>query len=95
MSAPLSGHDLRTDTSSTTARIGYFDGTAAVGNRHKVAWREDSAGNRTSYTYSSTIGLLFSETNALTKAVRCPWPARERLLSPVRVARVADRVWQS
>jgi hypothetical protein len=82
VSAPLSGHDLRTDTSSTTARIGYFDGTAAVGNR-------------TSYTYSSTIGLLFSETNALTKAVRCPWPARERLLSPVRVARVADRVWQS
>ncbi len=65
---PTKTTDPRTDASST-ARIGYFDGNAAVGNQHKVAWRDDSAGNRTNYTYSSATGLLFSETNPMSKAV--------------------------
>lgn len=67
--------DPRTDTTSTP-RIGYYDGTAALGNRHQVAWREDTAGKRTSYAYSTTTGQLFSETNPLSKAVYHDYNAR-------------------
>jgi YD repeat-containing protein len=47
--------DPRTDTSST-ARLGYHtSGTGAIG---QLAWREDTAGNRTDYTYESSTGRL-------------------------------------
>lgn len=52
--------DPRTDT-STTPRIGYYAGTAAPGSRHQVAWRQDSAGNQTDYTYDDK-GRLVVET---------------------------------
>jgi len=53
--------DPRTDT-STTPRLGYYDSAAAAGARHQVAWREDTAGNRTEYEYYSTDGRLKAET---------------------------------
>ncbi len=52
---PLKSTDPRTDT-STTARIGY------VANSDRVAWRDDPAGNRTTYGYTATDGRLYSET---------------------------------
>lgn len=55
--------DPRTGTTTTA----YFtSGTGAIGQVSSV---QDPAGDTTSYTYNSTDGRLFSETNALGKAV--------------------------
>jgi RHS repeat-associated protein len=75
LARPIKTTDPRTDASGTP-RIGYFDGTAPIGSRHKVQWREDSAGNRTTFAYSTTTGLVFSETNPLSKTVYYSYNAR-------------------
>jgi RHS repeat-associated protein len=68
--------DPRTDTSST-ARIGYY--TTGTGQIGQVAWRQDSAGNQTSYTYESTTGRLATETNPLGKVARYSYTTRGEL----------------
>ncbi len=65
--------DPRTDTSST-ARIGYY--TSGTGQTGRVAWREDSAGNRTNYAYESTTGRLSTETDPLGKVARYAYTTR-------------------
>lgn len=41
-------------------RIGYYDGSAAVGSRYQKQWTKDTAGFQTTYAYSSTTGRLTS-----------------------------------
>lgn len=65
--------DPRIDTSST-ARIGYY--TSGAGQTGQVAWREDSAGNRTNYAYESATGRLSSETDPLGKVARYAYTTR-------------------
>ncbi len=57
---PIKTTDPRTDTSSTP-RIAYRD------NSDRVQWRQDTAGNQTSYVYGTSTGRLYSEKNALGK----------------------------
>jgi YD repeat-containing protein len=64
--------DPRTDT-STTARLGY------VTNSNRLAWREDTAGNRTTYAYESATGRLASQTDPLGKAARYAYTTRGEL----------------
>lgn len=42
------------------ARVGYYDGTAAVGSRYQKSWTKDPAGYQTSYSYSNSTGRLTS-----------------------------------
>jgi RHS repeat-associated protein len=65
--------DPRTDTSST-ARIGYY--TSGTGQIGQVQWRDDPAGNRTSFTYESTTGRLATETDPLSKVARYSYTTR-------------------
>jgi RHS repeat-associated protein len=51
----------RTDPTSQP-RIGYFAQSAPVGSRNQIEWQEDSAGNRTTYTYEANSGRLASVT---------------------------------
>jgi RHS repeat-associated protein len=51
----IDGSSLAKDLSP---RIGYYDNTAPVGARYQKAWTKDTAGNQTTYSYSSATGLL-------------------------------------
>ncbi|MFZ5493765.1 MAG: hypothetical protein ACOZE5_00325, partial [Verrucomicrobiota bacterium] len=62
---PTKTTDPRTDPNPTPARIGYH--TSGTGQTGQVAWRQDTAGNQTSYTYQSNTGRLAIETNPLGK----------------------------
>ena len=66
---PVKTTDPRTDT-STTPRLGY------VNNSDRIAWRQDTAGNQTSYTYESDTGRLATTTDPLSKVERYSYTTR-------------------
>lgn len=73
--------DPRTDPNPTPVRIGYYDASAAAGSRHKVAWSEDAAGNRTKFGYYSTTGRLYWTQDPAGKLVRNDYTDRGELMN--------------
>ena len=61
--------DPRTDPNPTPARLGY-------NSLGQLAWRQDTAGNQTNYTYESATGRLATETDPLGKATRYDYSLR-------------------
>ena len=69
--------DPRTDPNPTPLRIGYY--ASGTGQTGQVAWRDDSAGNRTSYAYHTTDGRLFSTTDPFGKKAYTTYTLRGQI----------------
>jgi RHS repeat-associated protein len=80
-----------TDARRGTAKTGYYTTTTGAAGDHlvpttatgangQVAWREDAAGFRTTYSYSPADGRLVAETNALSKATYTVYNARGQVI---------------